>query len=328
MFSDIANHWARECIVALAQRQIVNGYPKGTFRPLSTVTRAEFAAMMPKVFTELSEQKSPQTFRDVPKEYWASEAIHWATRHGLFGGYENGTFRPKQAISRLQAVVVLIKGLEATRGVEMNILDEPASPTASVASEMALIAQYFSDADQIPAYGKGAIAAALRRQLLEQIDQPRLLRPNQPVTRGEIASLLCRALDIPTAELASTHPALEAAQNTDLVFNRMLQAEAGFDQSNLAFLDLGVSKSPYRKDINQFAQRLQQPEDIAAPLKPARQLGTVAATNTAVYPKTGDLFFVDENGLDFLPADILSGCVCLSTMQEGKLQGRWLGVMH
>ena len=44
MFSDIDWHWARECIVALVRREVIRGYPNGTFRPNAVVSRAEFAA--------------------------------------------------------------------------------------------------------------------------------------------------------------------------------------------------------------------------------------------------------------------------------------------
>ncbi|MEB3148076.1 MAG: S-layer homology domain-containing protein, partial [Sphaerospermopsis sp.] len=50
-FPDIQNHWARLFIQALAQRRILNGYPDGSFRPNSPVTRAEFAAIIASVLT-------------------------------------------------------------------------------------------------------------------------------------------------------------------------------------------------------------------------------------------------------------------------------------
>ena len=45
-FSDVApEYWAADYISALADRDILSGYPDGTFRPEATVTRAEFAAI-------------------------------------------------------------------------------------------------------------------------------------------------------------------------------------------------------------------------------------------------------------------------------------------
>ena len=45
-FSDIQNHWARENITELVNRNIVSGYSDGTFRPENNVTVAEFVKMI------------------------------------------------------------------------------------------------------------------------------------------------------------------------------------------------------------------------------------------------------------------------------------------
>ena len=46
VFSDIQNHWAKGSILAAEGRNILKGYPDGTFRPFAPVTRAEFAAII------------------------------------------------------------------------------------------------------------------------------------------------------------------------------------------------------------------------------------------------------------------------------------------
>lgn len=308
MFSDIANHWASECIVALARRSLISGYPNGTFRPKAIVKRAEFAALMPKVFPDLSKNREALSFRDVPIEHWAHEVVKWTTQHGLFNGYEDGTFRPRRSLSRAQAVTVLMLGLEAMQGTDavMFPVNEP-SPSDPVALQ-------FSDARDIPDYAKGAIASALSRNLLETLSEPRQLYPNQAITRGEVAALLCRALEIPAADLAGSYPALEAAKDSSAVFQRFLKQEKGFDESKLAFLDKGVRRSPYRDQAKAYAPRLQTPDAMASPLSEA-----------APYPNRGEVFFVNEVGLDFLSPDILSGCVCIATERNGALRGQWLG---
>lgn len=309
MFSDIANHWARPCIVALSARGILGGYPNGTFRPKATVSRAEFAAIMPKVFPDLLAQQKPLAFRDVRAAYWASKAIAWATERKLFSGYEDGTFRPRQSVSRAQSIVVLMLGLEATQGFDTTTIpvDEPVA-------ERNLVGEQFSDVAEIPAYARKAIAAAVNRQLLEQLKEPRSLQPNKSITRGEVAALLCRVLEIPGSALAIDYPTLNAAQDTQAIFRRFLQQESGFDQSKLAFLDRSIQASPYRGNIAKYAARLQTPDAISK-----------ALANAAPYPTTGDVFFVNEGGLEFLSPDILSACVCVAAEQNGELQGRWLG---
>ena len=326
MFSDIADHWAGQCIAALARRGMVSGYPNGMFRPGATVARAEFAALMPKVFPELSEKQAVASFGDVPEQHWANAVVIWATQRDLFEGDGNGMFRPRQPISRAEAVVALMKGIEATQGFDAVLLDledVSAADVTEAKSDRGVNAKYFSDADDIPDYAQGAIAAALNRQLLDQLSEPRPLFPNSAITRGELAALLCRVLEIPDAEtsqLKASYPAL--SKPTQALFQQFLQQEAGSDESQLAFLDRGIQGSPYRAQVASYALRLQQPEGVAMSL--ADKAATNSA-NAAVYPEKGELFFVNEGGLDFLSADILSACVCLSTVKGGELQGRWLG---
>ncbi|MGB7247632.1 MAG: S-layer homology domain-containing protein, partial [Phormidesmis sp.] len=324
MFSDIESHWASECIMALARRELIRGYPNGSFRPKAVVSRAEFAALLPRIFSQVPAGMAAIAFRDVPVQYWASSAIEWASQRGLISGYEDGTFRPRQTISRVQAVTVLIAGLDAMQ-TDSGIA-ESGNPNPDLPLDSPLnvspdrVSAAFSDANQIPAYATAKIAAALDRQLLEKLESSRPLRPNQPITRGEVAALLCRTLKIPAEELTRRYPALIAAKDQQMTFEAFLAQEAGFDALKLAFLDSGIRQSPYRGDVASYPLRLQSPSDLPAPM-PA----SMPAPEIASYPLRGEPFLVKEGGLDFLSPDILSGCLCLSTVLDGELQVRWLG---
>ncbi len=45
-FSDIKNHWAQKEIFLITGRNIMSGYPDGTFKPDGNLTRAEAAAVL------------------------------------------------------------------------------------------------------------------------------------------------------------------------------------------------------------------------------------------------------------------------------------------
>ncbi len=303
MFSDITRHWSRQCVLALFRRNLVNGYPDGAFRPDWVLTRAEFAALMTRVFSQLPAQQSSTPFRDVFEQHWASAAISWVSQRRLFSGFEDGTFRPQLAISRLQAVIVIDAGLGVSQPIEAASIEEAK--------------RQFSDAADIPAWAQGAIAAALERQLLEQLPEPRPLLPQQAITRGEATALLCRALNIPPTELTHDYPAA-AAQERQAVFQRFLRQEAGFNSEKLAFLDRGIERSLYQREVIEYAPRLKtfaQPSAaIPAPL-----------AKTVAYPFRGALPTIESKGLDFLSPDIVSGCLCLATLQKGELRTRWMG---
>ena len=309
MFSDIANHWASACIVALARRELIRGYPNGAFRPNGIITRAEYAALMRQSFPELIESETAIAFQDVFVEHWAGDAIAWATRTGLFQGYSNNRFLPQQPISRVQAVVVMMAAISSEQASEAVSAPEAASEAQQIAS---LAAQTFSDADEIPAYAIAAVGLAIQQRLLEPLPEPRPLYPGRPMTRGELAGLLCRALDIPAEELTVSYSGL--AQTRRSLFQGFLAQEASFDAEKLAFLDKGIRRSPLRSSVNKAAERLQLPPGIPQFFE-----------RSAPYPAIGDRPALDAGGLDFLSPQVLSGCLCLGGQANSQLSARWLG---
>jgi hypothetical protein len=179
-FTDIQTHWAQACINQMAPRKLVSGYPDGTFRPNATITRAEFAVLMLNAFPYAPQKRAGTTFKDVPTSHWAHKAIQDAYKRGFFSGYPGGVFLPNQAIPRVQAIGVLA-------GAKNFSFSGNAEGTLS---------QYFTDAAQIPDYAKNAIAAATLNSLVVNYPNVKQLKPNQTATRGEVASLICRALFI------------------------------------------------------------------------------------------------------------------------------------
>ncbi len=179
-FSDIQSYWGQECISQMAPRKLVTGYPDGSFRPNSTITRAEFAVLMLNAFPDAPVKRSGTTFKDVPANHWANKAIQDAYRRGFFSGYPGGLFQPSQPIPRVQAIGVLAGALNYSI---------PTNPNG-------MLRQYFDDAAQIPDYAKNAIASATIGTLVVNYPNVKQLKPNQSATRGQVAALMCRALNI------------------------------------------------------------------------------------------------------------------------------------
>jgi hypothetical protein len=179
-FSDIQSHWAKECISQMAPRKLVSGYPDGSFRPNATITRAEFAVLMLNAFPNAPEKRSGSTFKDVPGNHWAHKAVQDAYKRGFFSGYPGGLFQPSQPIPRVQAIGVLA-------GAKNYSI--PTNPDGT-------LRKYFEDAAQVPDYAKNAIASASVESLVVNYPNVKQLKPNQSATRGEVAALLCRALNI------------------------------------------------------------------------------------------------------------------------------------
>ncbi|MBN2794422.1 MAG: S-layer homology domain-containing protein [Clostridia bacterium] len=84
----------------------ISGYQDGTFRPDASVTRAEVAAMFAKVLGYNTDPIGTQTYSDVSDAHWAFGVIQAISRHGLFSGYEDGTFKPDEPITRAEIMAV------------------------------------------------------------------------------------------------------------------------------------------------------------------------------------------------------------------------------
>lgn len=180
-FSDTTGHWAQSCIQSLAQRNIINGYPNGEFRPNAPVTRAEYAIMVVNAFPNAARSRSARSFTDVRSNFWAANAIRTASQTGFLTGYPSGEFRPAQQIPRTQVLVSLNNGLGY-------------SPTGSI---NATLGNTYADASAIPNYARGAIASATQRQLVVNYPDVRYLNPNSRATRAEVAAFLCQTLKNP-----------------------------------------------------------------------------------------------------------------------------------
>ncbi|MBD2213014.1 family 10 glycosylhydrolase [Nostoc linckia FACHB-104] len=178
-FSDIKGHWASSFIGALSGRRLINGYPNGTFRPDNSVTRAEFAALIAKVFTLTSKRKySP--FTDVPTNHWAANVIKNAYEAGFISGYPDKTFRPNNRISRGDVLVAIVNGLEIATKIKPDLVNK--------------LSQYYTDATAIAGYAKNQVAIATSAGLVVSHPNIKLLNPNLAATRADLAVIAYQAL--------------------------------------------------------------------------------------------------------------------------------------
>lgn len=106
-FTDVdipQNTWYGRALMNLDLLGIVKGYEDGTFRPNQPVSRAEFVVLLSRVHELEAGEKS---FPDVPKTHWAYDAIAAAGAAGWINGYEDGTFRPNESVTRIEAVKMI-----------------------------------------------------------------------------------------------------------------------------------------------------------------------------------------------------------------------------
>ena len=111
-FSDVSSSdWYGTTVATLAEMNILKGYEDGTFRPNEPISRAEFAAIATRFFEETGATYKPGTFTDVTGSEWFADAIMDAVNLGLIGGYEDGTVRPNNNITRAEACAIVNRTL-------------------------------------------------------------------------------------------------------------------------------------------------------------------------------------------------------------------------
>ncbi len=177
-FSDVSSsYWAANFISELAERDVIAGFPDGTFRPNEPVTRAQFAAMIRKAFNR-PQERSAINFVDVSQNYWAYSAIQEAYTTGFLAGYPGNVFNPNQNIPRVQVLVSLANGLDYSVNTSVETI----------------LQQYYSDASDVPSYARSSVASATNEQIVVNYPNVKILNPNRAATRAEVAAFIYQAL--------------------------------------------------------------------------------------------------------------------------------------
>lgn len=187
-FKDVSEKdmkWAYSHIIRLASKQVFNGYEDGSFKPGNTITRVEAIVAAVRLLGLKEEAEKDENmnaelnFTDadkIEKKYsWAVGYIAVALKNDLFDE-STKTFQPEKPADRLWSAILLVKALG---------LEEEAKAKMSTALT-------FKDAKQIPAASVGYVAVAVEKGLITGYND-NTFRPNQTVTRAELAALLDRA---------------------------------------------------------------------------------------------------------------------------------------
>jgi len=124
------------------------------------------------------------------ERHWARESIAEAAEKGLVGGYPDGTFRPDKPVTRAEFAVMLANGLGWTK------------PAATKLD--------YADDNAAPPWARAALATASGNGVLSGYPDG-TLRPNEPISRAEMAAMIARALRLPLGPTAGSDFRDEAA---------------------------------------------------------------------------------------------------------------------
>lgn len=180
-FSDVAKHWAKASINNMGSRMVVSGVGEGVYEPDRNMTRAEFAAIIVKALG-LAAGEGTKTFSDVRSSDWFNGYVKTAAERGIITGYSNGSFGPKDAITREQAMTMVARAMVITK-LEAGLQSGNVS---------ALLANY-TDSGSISGYAADSIAECIKAGVVSGRTAT-TIAPKANITRAEVAVIVERLL--------------------------------------------------------------------------------------------------------------------------------------
>ena len=94
----------------LTHTAYLNGYPDNTIRPQGSITRAEVAAIFARLKVgEANIPSAKANYNDVNSSDWYTKYIAFVTDNNIMKGYEDGSFRPNDKITRAEFTAVVAR---------------------------------------------------------------------------------------------------------------------------------------------------------------------------------------------------------------------------
>ena len=148
-FTDVkAGMWCNRAIATLTNMGIIKGYTDGSFRPNADITRAELATIIAR-FAKLD--VNTKTFSDI-NGHWAQKSIELAAGNGWINGYEDGTFRPNNNITRAETFAMINRVLDRQTESVSDLL--PTSEMNMWSDNLNENAWYYKDVQEATNYHK------------------------------------------------------------------------------------------------------------------------------------------------------------------------------
>ncbi len=169
-FNDIQGHWAEASIQSFVDKGYINGYEDSSFKPESSITRAEFVKVVNKIFGYT--QEGIEEFTDVDKDDWFYKDICIAVKEGYIKGRSEQLFAPNDKITRQEAAMILTN--------IMNNKDENLDKLNT-----------FKDGHKTSNWAMSSMEGAIESGYIKGYDD-KTIRPNKEMTRAEAISMLTR----------------------------------------------------------------------------------------------------------------------------------------
>lgn len=167
-----AAEWMQPYLEQVQEWGVMRGDANGNLNEDRSITRAEFVTLVNRAFGYTD--AGPNPFSDVPDNAWYAEDIRIAYKAGYFQGTSAATASPMNLVTREQAAVLLGRCLRF-QGV------------AGAANST------FTDMPDIGGWSRGLVQEAADLGIIQGYADGSF-RPHLPITRGQMACFLVRAL--------------------------------------------------------------------------------------------------------------------------------------
>jgi hypothetical protein len=118
-FKDVVNDVYAPEIDEAVTLGFVAGFNDNTFRPQATLTREQLVSLvveslkrLPNVNITVPSQAASRPYPDVDGSRWSAAKVQFARDNKIVSGYQDGTFRPEQPVTRAELVTVLRRAAE------------------------------------------------------------------------------------------------------------------------------------------------------------------------------------------------------------------------
>ncbi|NCB42696.1 MAG: hypothetical protein EOM59_08755 [Clostridia bacterium] len=180
LFTDVnLDYWAFEPIYTLVSAEVLNGYPDGTFKPLSSITRAEIAAMLCRGFEVLTVEGKGK-FTDLSTAEWAEKYINPLTDQGIFLGVGEGLFDPNSNITNAEVAVLMIRLIDKINPTADYINQSPMTPT---------------DTNIVPSWAQTQVKEALSYEVMN-LDSNGNFNPKEILTREKLSDIILKTMKV------------------------------------------------------------------------------------------------------------------------------------
>lgn len=165
----------------LKEKNIINGYEDGSFKPKQQINRAEALKMLTLasgVFKDSLAKPKEAPFTDTPVSEWYTEYLAAAKDKKIIDGYADGTFKPESPINLAESLKMYFEAVKTITPDDINF-DDGTNTTFIDTAPDAWFLKYTSYA--------GA-------HNLVNIYDDNSINPNQVMTRGYLAEIIYRTL--------------------------------------------------------------------------------------------------------------------------------------